>query len=500
MYARAHDPELGDVGVPMPPLGSTRRPREWERSRRQRLLGCAGVTLALLCLYLLLRGFDGSVSDSSVPSSSEPMPTSTPYPQNDNGGDDRRPKPTMGTLYDIDTEKGARVVDTKHAWTHGWKRTRVGKDRWLLALVSDLDKERSKVNGPHKFTFLLYLYTLTRTHCGRKTGTKKPTWKSSLLVVELRRRARTAEDGPADAQPDQANLQTDSDSSSSASSSSASSGDFGESEADRRLAEALLGNFDDTYVWSAQFRDPVTIKTKFSEAGRGMELSALQFWDDRLHAFDDRTGIMYELLPSSEDPLDAALEVRAVPRRIFVEGDGSSAKGFKIEWTAVKDGALFIGSHGREYTDNNGVLHHRNNEWVKVVTTVPETLDEHSFHVDWGKQYHALRRETNTLEPGYLVHEAAVWAPRRRQWFFFPRRVSHLPYNDELDERRGSNIVVFADEAFDTIGHFELGAVHPTHGYSDAKFLPNDDDAALGFPDDRTLFALAHMPVSVPCD
>ena len=32
--------------------------------------------------------------------------------------------------------------------------------------------------------------------------------------------------------------------------------------------------------------------------------------------------------------------------------------------------------------------------------------------------------------PSYLLHESAVWSNIRRQWLFFPRRLSYEPYDD----------------------------------------------------------------------
>jgi len=53
---------------------------------------------------------------------------------------------------------------------------------------------------------------------------------------------------------------------------------------------------------------------------------------------------------------------------------------------------------------------------------------------------------------GYVIHEAACWSPIRREWIFLPRRVSSLPYDEELDEKMGSNKIVIADETFEKVG------------------------------------------------
>lgn len=52
------------------------------------------------------------------------------------------------------------------------------------------------------------------------------------------------------------------------------------------------------------------------------------------------------------------------------------------------------------------------------------------------------------LPQGYVIHEAACWSSIRRQWVFLPRRVSALPYDEELDEKMGSNKVLVTDENF----------------------------------------------------
>jgi hypothetical protein len=58
---------------------------------------------------------------------------------------------------------------------------------------------------------------------------------------------------------------------------------------------------------------------------------------------------------------------------------------------------------------------------------------------------YALRRQ------GYVIHEAATWSDAKRKWVFLPRRVSALPYDEELDEKMGSNKVVIASENFDQV-------------------------------------------------
>jgi soluble calcium-activated nucleotidase 1 len=79
-----------------------------------------------------------------------------------------------------------------------------------------------------------------------------------------------------------------------------------------------------------------------------MELSDLVRYNDRLYSCDDRTGVVYEILQNPEG-------AKAVPRYILMDGNGENSKGFKCEWGTVKDGLLYIGSFGKEFTNSDGV-------------------------------------------------------------------------------------------------------------------------------------------------
>eukprot|EP00920_Eleutheroschizon_duboscqi_P019326 GHVT01045853.1.p1 GENE.GHVT01045853.1~~GHVT01045853.1.p1 ORF type:complete len:253 (-),score=32.25 GHVT01045853.1:1904-2662(-) len=85
---------------------------------------------------------------------------------------------------------------------------------------------------------------------------------------------------------------------------------------------------------------PEIVWGNHNEAGRGMELSELVLHRGQLLSFDDRTGIVYEHLKKGV----------AVPRTVLTEGDGDTAKGMKHEWATEKDGQLWVGSFGKEYT------------------------------------------------------------------------------------------------------------------------------------------------------
>ena len=89
------------------------------------------------------------------------------------------------------------------------------------------------------------------------------------------------------------------------------------------------------------------LETAHNEAGRGCELSELVKFNDALYTFDDRTGIMFQIMNPARS--DSAEVPYLVPRHIFSEGPGNVGdKGLKIEWATVKDGAIIIGSFGKE--------------------------------------------------------------------------------------------------------------------------------------------------------
>lgn len=93
----------------------------------------------------------------------------------------------------------------------------------------------------------------------------------------------------------------------------------------------------------------------------------------------------------------------------------------KFEWATVKDGVMYIGSFGKEFTNNAGETLHTNNLWVIAVDK-----DGRAVHIDWTPQYNAMRTALGVEPPGYMIHEAVVWSPVNRRWFVLPRRVSKV--------------------------------------------------------------------------
>jgi len=153
-----------------------------------------------------------------------------------------------------------------------------------------------------------------------------------------------------------------------------------------------------------------------------------------------------------------------------MDGDGSKSKGFKVEWSTVKEGKLFVGSMGKEWIQE-GVVKSIDPMWVK-------TIDLHGRieHYNWRNNYQKLREVSGTTNPGYLLHEAVNWNPVKRKWYFLPRRVSHEEYDEVLDEERCGNLALIADEDFSHVEVKELGALNKFRGFASFKFIPFRED------------------------
>ncbi len=135
-----------------------------------------------------------------------------------------------------------------------------------------------------------------------------------------------------------------------------------------------------------------------------------------------------------------------------MEGSGRATKGFKSEWATVKDGLLYVGSMGKEWSTPQGEVLSSNPLWVKTLDTQLRVN-----HFDWSANFQKLRAATGATHPGYLMHEACVWVPTVREWWFLPRRHSEEPYDEKEDETRGTNFIIRADEHFTRVKASRLG-------------------------------------------
>ena len=114
-----------------------------------------------------------------------------------------------------------------------------------------------------------------------------------------------------------------------------------------------------------------------------------------------------------------------------------------------------------------------NNLWVTVMNSHGEFR-----RINWTDQYTFVRDALGCKSPGYVIHEAINWSPHLRKWVFMPRRISTEPYNDVLDEKRGSNKVVLVDEGFTKadIVEVKMASKDGLHGFSSFAFVPGTKD------------------------
>lgn len=110
------------------------------------------------------------------------------------------------------------------------------------------------------------------------------------------------------------------------------------------------------------------LRSSLSFSKRGMELSELIVFNGKLYSCDDRTGVIYQIVPqdgrsdadnssaSQEQPKPSnnkSLEVstnskvfKVLPWVILMDGDGEKEKPFKCEWLAIKNHQLYAGGFG----------------------------------------------------------------------------------------------------------------------------------------------------------
>jgi soluble calcium-activated nucleotidase 1 len=234
------------------------------------------------------------------------------------------------------------------------------------------------------------------------------------------------------------------------------------------LLPGVITRDPETNKYTMEMEATRTLKTQHNEAGRGAEFSELTVFNGRLLTFDDRTGDVFEIL-NTKDGKNSFV----APRYVITEGEGDTDKGMKWEWSTVKDGELYMGSMGKEYTNADGSVANVNNLWVTIMNTHGEFR-----RVNWTDQFNFIREVLGCTSPGYVIHEAINWSPHMRKWVFAPRRVSSEPYNDVLDERRGSNKLVIVDEKFTTaeVVEVKMADRDGLHGFSSFAFVPGTND------------------------
>ncbi|KIH47438.1 Apyrase [Ancylostoma duodenale] len=187
--------------------------------------------------------------------------------------------------------------------------------------------------------------------------------------------------------------------------------------------------------------------SQLNHNGRGMELSDLKYFDGKLLTVDDKTGVIYWI--------DGK---KIIPWVILDDGDGYQETFFKGEWLAVKDGYLYCGGVGKEMTTNVGQYINDNPMFVKRVSREGEVKTE-----NWLNRYIALRAAIDVHFPGFVIHEAVQWSDIHKarpkdsthqltsikndpfqKWFFLPRHVSKLAYNEHSVEETETDDTIIA--------------------------------------------------------
>lgn len=163
---------------------------------------------------------------------------------------------------------------------------------------------------------------------------------------------------------------------------------------------------DESGRYSVKFDPHRTLVSQHNEAGRGMELSELTVYKNRLLSFDDRTGTVFEIL-STHDGKDSYV----VPRFVITEGDGDTDKGMKWEWATVKDNELVMGSMGKEFTRPDGSIDNTNNMWVDMLNDRGELRRE-----NWEDKFNFVRSMVGASPPGYIIMEAILWSDYLKKW------------------------------------------------------------------------------------
>ncbi|XP_034830566.1 apyrase [Maniola hyperantus] len=210
-------------------------------------------------------------------------------------------------------------------------------------------------------------------------------------------------------------------------------------------------------------RPTMVLSSTYSHKGRGMELSELIVYDGRLLTFDDRSGMIFEIINN-----------KVVPWVILSDGNGHNEKGFKIEWATIKDKVLYVGSMGKEWTTAGGDFESFDPMWIKAVNMHGEVQ-----HISWVHEFKSIRSSIGVEWPGYMIHESGVWSHVSQKWHFLPRRCSHEAYNETRDEVMGCNYLITADNSFSKVQAIEITKHQPKHGFSSFKFIPDTNDEAI---------------------
>lgn len=225
--------------------------------------------------------------------------------------------------------------------------------------------------------------------------------------------------------------------------------------------------------YEIRWGEELQLQTNTAKHNRSLELSELVMFERRLLAMCDYTGLIFKI--SSPDVAAKNPKPRVFQRWAIADGNGDSIKPCKMEWATVKDGVLWVGSVGKEWTTRTGEidLDDRGSEWVKAIEDSGRVRN-----VNWGPVYAALRQATNTSlsTGGWLWHEAVHWDPRTRRWIFLPRKESHsTPFIPGATSELGSNLLLIVSEGFTSIDVRRVGPLELDRGFTAVRKVPGTE-------------------------
>jgi len=189
-------------------------------------------------------------------------------------------------------------------------------------------------------------------------------------------------------------------------------------------------------------------------------------WNNELYTGCDSTGIVYKIDLTTND---------LIPVYVLINGNGTkkNERQHKIEWMTIQYNKLVVGSIGKEWVENDKIIHTDSN-WVKIIDKYGKIEN-----VDFTKNYLELRKATNFEYPSYLQHEAAFFDEYMAEWIFAPRKASKIQYSEKEDETKGSNILITSNSRFSKINVKYYGELENDYGCSSIKKLKNVDAFVL---------------------
>ncbi|EPB76801.1 Apyrase [Ancylostoma ceylanicum] len=109
-----------------------------------------------------------------------------------------------------------------------------------------------------------------------------------------------------------------------------------------------------------------------------------------------------------------------------------------------------------------------------------EIKDDKVTSKNWRSIYRRMRRAAGYPAPGYLTHEAVQWSSIQKMWYFLPRKASRTAYNETVDEKMGTNLLILAERSLKDFFVVHIGnKTHTERGFSAFDFIPGTKDKLM---------------------